>query len=135
MDEEGEMSTRNSGCRNIGMSETKWPRIILCDSMGPCLSFGSKVNLSPWKLLESTVTSFCAWHFIFHPLICPFPLLTMRIENSKCRNMIAGKQRCPGLSAPCFQKPPWLLGCSGDNVHQNVWLRSCNSARWAESAA
>lgn len=55
LDQEGEMSARTSLCRNIGMSEMKWPRIILWDSMRLCPASGSNVDVSPLKLLESVV--------------------------------------------------------------------------------
>lgn len=114
--QEGDMFARTSLCRNTGMSEIKWPRIILWDSMRPCLASGSKGYVSPLKLLESVVTSFCAWHFIFHPVIPPFPLLTMLTAKPKCRNMIAEREWCSGWCAPYFYRTPWPFGCGGDYV-------------------
>lgn len=64
LDQEGDMFARTSLCRNTGMSEIKWPRIILWDSMRPCLASGSKGNVSPLNAGEHCNKLLClAFHF------------------------------------------------------------------------
>lgn len=133
LDQVGEMPVRTSFHRNIDMSETEVARIILWDSVKPCLASGYKVNVSPLKLLESIVKNYRAWHFIFHPVISALPLLTARTTKPKCFYTIAARQWWTNLHAFYLKKKtPWLFGCGGDYIHQSIWLPSWNSAGWAK---